>query len=145
VPVHERLGEQAPGSLGRVERFLDLTRVAAEGLLDEDVLPGLDGLDRPLHVHGVRERDVDGVDVGVRKERLVRAVGPLDLPLAGVGLRAALVAARDRDDLHLVGLAGRRDHESVDVGSRDDAEADLLQRQASFARRRAGYSARKRA
>ena len=45
-------------------------------------LPASTRADRPLAVHRVRERDVDGVDVGVLEQRLVRAVRALDLPLS---------------------------------------------------------------
>ena len=70
--------EQAAAALGRVEGLLDFVRVPAERLLAEDVLARLDGSDRPLAVHGVRQRDVDGVDVRVLEQRLVGAVGALD-------------------------------------------------------------------
>ena len=69
-----------PAALGRVERLLDVGRVPAQRLLAEDVLARLERPDRPLAVHRVRERDVDGVDVGVLEQRLVGAVRPLDAP-----------------------------------------------------------------
>ena len=54
--------------LGGRENGLGLRRVLGKGLLDEDVLAGLDGLDRGLVVVVVRGRDVDGVDVVARHE-----------------------------------------------------------------------------
>ena len=71
-------------------------------LLDEDVLAGLDRLQRPLVVHPVRERDVDGVELVVGEQLLVAAVGARDPVLGRVRLRLGAVAARDRGDLDAV-------------------------------------------
>ena len=53
---------------------LDLGRAPRQRLLAQHVLARLERLDRPRHVHRVRQRDVDRVDVGVGQQRLVGAV-----------------------------------------------------------------------
>jgi hypothetical protein len=88
------------------------------------VLARLERADRPRDVERVRERDVDGLDVSVLEQCVVAPVGALDLPLARVRLRAGGLAARDRDELDLRGLARRRDDGPVDARRREDAEAD---------------------
>jgi hypothetical protein len=123
VPVHERLCEEPPGPLGGVERGDCVLRVARERLLADDVLSRLEHTDRPLAVERVRERDVDGVDVRVPEQRLVGAVGALDLPSPRVLVRSRPVAARDRDQVDLRGSMSAGDDEPVDVGRREDAEA----------------------
>src|SRR4029079_11438066 len=101
VPVHECLHENPAGLLGGVEGPLDVLWMAAERLLAEDVLARLERLDRPLDVHGVRQRDVHGLDFWIREEILVAPVGALDPAVPCVGLRSAEIAARDRDELHV--------------------------------------------
>ena len=101
VAPHEGLHHDDAGARGGVPRLLGLGGPARVGLLDQDVLAGLDRLQRPLVVHAVRERDVDGVDPVVVEQRLVAAVGALDPVLARVGLRAGAVAARHGGDLDL--------------------------------------------
>ena len=88
---------QPPVALGRVERRLDVGRVARQRLLAQHVLAGLERPDRPLAVQRVRQRDVDGLDLRVGEQLLVRAVGLRDLPLrARSSRRAPELAARDR-------------------------------------------------
>ena len=77
--VHERLHQQH----ARVAAGGDASRSASaavmrQRLLAQDVLAGPGGGDRPLGVEVVRQRDVDGVDVRVGEQRLVRAVGARD-------------------------------------------------------------------
>ena len=69
--------------LGRLDHALRVGGGQRERLLAQDVLAGAGGGDRPLGVEVVRQRDVDGVDVRVGEERLVRAVGPRDAELVG--------------------------------------------------------------
>ena len=138
-----------PAPSGGIPRLLDLGRPARVGLLDEDVLAGLDRLQRPLVMHPVRQRDVDGVDPVVVEQRLVAPVRACDPVLARVRLRAGGVAARHRGDLDLrrrsleqrvVDLRGgeqsqlhresnpaaveRPPRERVVVGARQPADAD---------------------
>ena len=121
VPVHEGLHEKPIRGVGGVEGALDLLGAPVEGLLAENVLPGFEREDRPLDVQRVRERDVDGVDVGVGEQPFVASVGALDPVLARVGIGPGLVTTGDRDDVHPVGLARAREDEPVDVRSRDDS------------------------
>src|SRR5439155_3338509 len=120
VPVHERLREDPLCALGGVERLLDLGCALPHRLLAEHVLAGLDGADRPFTMEVVRQRDVDGLDLVVREQRLVRAVGARDLPFARVLLGARLVAAGDADEIDLGRFVRRRDDEPVDVGRGED-------------------------
>jgi hypothetical protein len=87
------------------------------------VLAGAQRADRPLDVHGVRQRDVDRLDAVVGEQRVVAAVGALDAVLAGVRVRRCLRAARHRDDLDLVREARAGQQPVVDAGGREDAEA----------------------
>ena len=68
VAVHEGLGQEAAGAVGRVERRLDLLRMARERLLAQHVLAGLDRADRPFAVHRVRQGDVDGLDLRILEQ-----------------------------------------------------------------------------
>jgi hypothetical protein len=48
MAVHERLGEDEPGTLRQVEGLADLGRPAREGFLAEHVVAGLERAQRPL-------------------------------------------------------------------------------------------------
>ncbi len=113
--------QQPAGAVGGVEGRGDLFRVPRERLLAEHVLAGLERLDRPLDVHRVRQRDVDGLDVGIGEQGLVRAVRARNLPLARVRVGPRLVAARDREQIDLVRRVRSRNDLPVDVGGRDDS------------------------
>ena len=102
---------------------LDVVRRDAERLLAQHVLSGLEGADRPLDVHGVRERDVDRLDVGILEERLIAPVCALDLAPARVGIRPArsrLATATGRPGRD----SSAREDEVVDLRRREDAPAD---------------------
>ena len=60
---------------GDIAQDLGLRGIDGEGLLAEDVLPGLEGQHHVLEVVRVRGCDGDDVDVGVRREVLVGPVG----------------------------------------------------------------------
>src|SRR5437868_868399 len=126
VAPHERLHQQAAVSLCGGERALDLGRVARERLLAQHVLARLERTDRPLHVRPVRERDVHDLDVGIREQRLIRAVRVRNVPLARVRSRALLGAARDRDELAERRLLQPGDDGGVDPRCRQQAPADPL-------------------
>ena len=123
VAVHEGLGQDQTRLVRGRERLLDLRRATRVRLLAEDVLARGEGMHRPLVVHPVGERDVDGVDVVVRQERLVRRVGALDPVLGGVRLCLCAVAAADRDDVDEVRLGGAAKDLLVDVRCRQQAES----------------------
>ncbi len=112
-----------PVPIGHVEGPLDVVRPPAQWFLAEHVLARLQRADRPLDVHRVRKRDVDGVHVGIGEQLLVAPVCALDVPLPAISLGACEIAARHRGDFHPVGLARTGDDEPVDVRGREDPEA----------------------
>ena len=69
--IHERLHEDHAGRVARRCHPLGVRSRHRQGLLAKDVLASPCGRDRPLRVEVVRQRDVDGVDVRVIKERFV--------------------------------------------------------------------------
>jgi hypothetical protein len=95
VAVHERLHQNETGLVRAIERLLDLRRVTRVRLLAQDVLAGRERSQRPLVVEAVRQRVVDGVDVGIVEELLVGAVRPRNRVLERVRLRAKRIARRD--------------------------------------------------
>ena len=126
MAVHERLHQQPLVTVGDVEDGGHLVHPAAQRLLAENVLAGLERAQRPGDVLVVGQRDVDRLDIGVGEKRVVGAVCAFDLPLAGVLARPFLVAAGDGDEVDQRRGLGGRDHEPVDAGRRDDAELDGL-------------------
>src|SRR4051794_27313608 len=124
VAPHERLAEDDPGALRRVEGLLHVGGTARVWLLAEHVLAGRDRLERPLVVEQVREGDVDGVDLVVCEQLLVGAVCARDAVLAGVALGPLTVAARDGADLDVLLLRGPRQDLAVDVRRGEQAPAD---------------------
>jgi hypothetical protein len=105
VAIHEPLRQQPPLALGHVERPLDFCRPAAERLLAQDVLAGLERAQSPLDVQRIGKRDVDGLDVGVGQQRVVAAIRPFDPLIARVSLGPRLVSAGDREDRGAVRFA----------------------------------------
>ena len=78
--VHERLHQVDAGGLAGGDHPLGVGRGHRQRLLAQDVLAGTGRGDRPLGVEVVGQRDVDGVDLGVGQERLVRAVSTAGSP-----------------------------------------------------------------
>ena len=75
VAVHERLHQQHARPRAQASTIaLRLGRGQRQRLLAQDVLAGPRRGDRPFGVEVVRQRDVDGVDVRVGEQRLVRPV-----------------------------------------------------------------------
>ena len=126
VAIHERFAEETTRPLSGIEGPRHLLRPAVERLLAEDVLSRLERADRPLHVHRVRQRDVDRLDVWVLEQRVVRAVRALDAPLARVRLGTALVAAGNGDQIDLLRRLRSRNQLPVDVGGREEPPANRL-------------------
>ena len=80
----------------------------ADRLLAEDVLVRLERADRPGHVQMVGQRIVNGVDVAVGEQFLVRAVGLFDAELGGDRLGPRQVArGNGRDGAELAAIGGR--------------------------------------
>ena len=124
-PVHERLHEPDAFGLADGDHVGRLIGVHRERLLAQHVLPRTGRGLRPLGMEVVRERDVDGVDVGVGEEFLVRAIGPRDVELRRNGRRAAWLARRDRVHRAPSGATDSRDDLlSADVRRRQDSPAD---------------------
>ena len=70
-PVHECFHQANTRRRARVEHRLCLRDVHRDRLLAQHVFAGLGGGHRPLRVKVVRQRNVDGVDVGIVQEVLV--------------------------------------------------------------------------
>jgi len=98
VAHHERLADEHTGTLAHLEKLPRLVGRERDRLLAEHVLPRFRGADRPRHVQVIRERIVDGLDVGIGEELLVRTIRPLDAELPCRTLRLAQLARSDRDD-----------------------------------------------
>jgi hypothetical protein len=67
-------------------------------------------------MESVRERDVHGVDLGVREERVVRPVRARDAVLRGIRLGTSRVARGDGDDLERCVVGARSEYRLVDLG-----------------------------
>ena len=124
VAVHERLHQQPLVALRGVESALHVLSSAAEGLLAQDVLAGLERAHGPLDVHRVGHRDVDDLDIRVVQQRLVATVSSLDSLLARVALRSRGVAARDGHDLQIRRLTRPCQEQPVDPRGREDSPFD---------------------
>src|SRR5262249_38049171 len=104
--------------------------VPCQRLLAEHVLACPQGTDRPLDVEGVWQRDVDGVDLRILEQLLVRAVRALESVLAGVLQCPRPLATRDRDHLKAARFPRPRQDEVIDAGGREDPPADYHRRRA---------------
>ena len=98
-----------PASRAGVDHRLRLARRQRQRLLAQHVLAGPRRGDRPLGVEVVRQRDVDGVDVGVREQRLVGPVRPRDAQSAATsparpGSRDAIPRTSLRGDRRRPGM-----------------------------------------
>ena len=90
--VHERLHEAHSCGIAGGDHALGLGRGHGQRLLAQDVLAGPGRRHRPLRVEVVRQRDVDGVDVGIGEQCLVRSVDPGDAVTFGHRACPGLVA-----------------------------------------------------
>ncbi len=123
---HESLGDEPSGLVARGDQHPRLFRVERDRLLAEHVLARLQRLDRPGHVQLVRQRIVDRLDLGVREQRLVGAVGAGDPEASGRLPRPRLVAGGDRRDVAaLRALHRRNDLLRRDPGDAEHAPFDL--------------------
>ena len=78
-PALHRLDEERAGFTCNGGDLAGLVGREHRRLLAEHALPGAQGAGGPARVHRVRERQVDGVDLGVGEQPLVcrRAIGPV--------------------------------------------------------------------
>jgi len=84
----------APGRLDRGRRFRLVER---KGFFTQDMLARLRRADRPEGVQRVGRGDVDGLDLRIGQQGLVRAVAPGDAELLPEPVGRFLRAAADRD------------------------------------------------
>ena len=124
------LHEEAVGAAGGGHHGLGLLGAQREGLLDENVEPGLERRDRLLSVERVGRADVDDVE-GRRAVRTTGGehlgqggVGGADAVLGGEGRGPLRVRGGDRDDLDLRQHGGRLHEPPGDEAGPDDPEAD---------------------
>ncbi len=133
VAPHERLAQQLAGAVGSVERRLDVADAARQRFLAQHVLAGLERSDRPFAVQRVRKRDVDGLDLRIRQQCVVRAVRARDLPRLRIVVGTGLIAARHRHQLDLGRRVRAGDHLAVDVAGRQDAPLDRVRHRGAHA------------
>ncbi len=118
------------GGLAGGDHLLAVGDAGGHGLFAEHVLAGLGGADGVLGVHGVGQRDVDGVDGGIVRNLVEVFVvvdgtgGNVVLGRDAIGLVA--MTADERGDLRVGGVA-RAGHEVTgDAAEADDGVAGLL-------------------
>ena len=105
VAVHEALFDDHAGRGGRGGDAIDVVRIERQWLFAEHVLAGGDRGERPRHVIGIGQRNVDRVDGRIVEQRLVTGNGARDRPFARVGFGARAVAAGHGDELAAAGEA----------------------------------------
>ncbi len=99
MPIHEAFLDDHAGGRGRGGDAIDVRRIEREWLFAQHVLAGGDRRQRPRHVLGIGEGNVDGVDARIVEQRLIAGDGAWDRPLGGVAFGASQLAAGDRDQL----------------------------------------------
>ena len=97
VQVHEGFEDGDVIFLGGLGHLIEAVERNGRRLFAEDVLAGFGGAHGPLGVHGVGQRVVDDVDVGVGEQRFVAAEGFGNALLGGVCLSGFFAAAGDGD------------------------------------------------
>ena len=75
-------------------------------------------------MQGIRERDVDGIDLGVGEQGLIAPVRAEDAVLRRIRLGLCDLAATHGHDLDPLGLVGCREDLVVDSRGRQQAEAE---------------------
>ena len=109
---------------GSVDDVAGLVSVAGEGLLDEDVLAGIQGEQCVLSMAAVGRGDVDDVDVRVAHQILVAAVAAGDTVPFRESLRTAYVAGTNGDHL-LTGVRAEGAHHLIgDPTGAEDAPTE---------------------
>src|SRR5262245_9043307 len=114
---------------GRAGQLLRLGDLQADRLFAEDVLARLERANRPRYVQVIGERNVDGIDVAIGEEFLIRTVGLLDAELSGHTLSASQIARGDgRDAAEMALLRGRDDLPAADLGGTQNAPTNFIHR-----------------
>ena len=121
----KRFAEQLAGALGRLGHARGLRGVGGQRLLAEHVLACLERTDRPCAVQAVRQRIVDGVDLGIGEQRLVGRVRAWEAVLGRELLGSRAVARGDRrnDDVRDVARRANQRHRRDPRGS-ENADAN---------------------
>src|SRR6476469_132703 len=123
--VHEGLHPDDAAGHAVVDHLRRLGRVARGRLLAEHVLGGVGGAHRPFRMQVIRERDVDGLDVGRGEQLFVRARADAVEPGLGDEVGGAPRLAADRDELDPVCAEDCRDHDLAgDVRGAEDSDAE---------------------
>ena len=126
---HERFFDPDAGAVAHRDELRGFGPAEADRLFAEDVLARFGGANRPRHVQVVGEGNVDGVDVGIGEELVVRAVRLRDLQCGGGVPRPAGVTGRNRVDLRPRAALHRRDDFFCrDLRDAEHAPPDLVTR-----------------
>ena len=125
VPVHEAFHDLQTGEcFSRRQKLAGIGRIQPQGLFTQDVLAGLEGLDRPFHVQVIGQWNVDGLDavvgqqffVGAKRTGNTEAPGRLPGPIR--------IARGDGLDFTVLALLhGRNDFLQADFGGAHDPPA----------------------
>ncbi len=113
MAIHEALFHDHAGRRGGGGNAIDVMRIERERLLAQHVLAGGDRGQRPRHVLGVGQRNVDGVDRGIVEQRLVTL-----RPRAGCRTRARVRSARASVRLATARSSPRRDARKAGIRRR---------------------------
>ena len=124
--VHERFRQRNAMPLEGIDDALRLEGIAREGLLAQGRDARRRALDAPFGVHAVGQRNIHRVNIAVREQGFVAAVGARDSVFFGEGLRSLQRAAAYRQDLAVARGMNRRYHAPTDIGRAQNAPTDLL-------------------
>ena len=71
VDDHEAFGGQQAGAIAFRNEPVDLRGMHGDGLFAQDMFAGLQGLQRPVDMHRIGQRDEDSVDAAMGQQRIV--------------------------------------------------------------------------
>ena len=116
-PVHERFHDEDPGPLRVADGAFRLLGVKGEGLLAQDVLPGVSRLAHPFRVQVIGQRDVHRLHRAVFQKLLVGPVGAAEAEVAAGSLGPLACARGDGGKIHRRGCAHIRvDPQPIVIG-----------------------------
>ena len=129
---HEGFLDLHAHPIAHLEQLPRLRGRQCNGLLAEHVLPRFGRAHRPWHVQMVRQRIVDGVDIGIVQQIVVRAVRLGDAQLVGRRPGLLAVARGDRGDgrelpfLHGRNHLARRDPRDTEHSPSESSHSPLV-------------------
>ena len=123
-PAPDRLHQEQPPAPRLLRHPRRLPGVERERLLAQDVLPGPEGVEGVLLVAGVGGGDVDDVDVGIGRQRVVVAVAGRNGEAVAEGLGPFGRTRGHGDDGAPVDQLHRFGETGGDGARADDAPAD---------------------